>query len=448
MFNKMTLVALLALSLSSNAFAGGKAYSVDDTDGQSLAYDLGTNNLGNVVGLTYLNTKSGYYRDGALYDGRQWRKLAGPNDVGIPSPPGIITSTLFAFDANDINDAGQVVGGGAGGPGVIINPVISGKKGEKDWYLDEDGDGKNDLISPILIDGYNADDKGRATHITEDGTVFGSLYDARRPYTEGGDLNRLYRWSPQDGPQIIDAPFPYEAIIIDVNEAGEVIGRCYDSEWSRYNRLSRKMLGFYWSEKTGIVRIPFDLGGLSYLYDINENGEVVGKLWAYGESYSYAFRWKPATGEFSLLPGAASHGYTHASTINDQGIIGGAVLDEPVPPYDAIESYQAVTWDAQNDIRYLGNGEYAKCQLTDFNNNGYGVGYCQKENTSTKQMAWVPDAKSGVYTMQEIAIRKAVNGVFAQLLSGFNSQNQILVRAAKTSSTLKGDTDLMIYTFK
>lgn len=441
------IALLFLLTLPVTSIAGGKVYRVDDTDGQNLGFDLGTNNLGNVVGITYLNSKSGYYRDGAVYDGRQWHKLAGPNDIGIPSPPGIFgfPPLFFAFDPNDINDAGQIAGGGYGGPGVIINPIIIGKKGEKTWYLDEDGDGKNDLIVPIPIEGYNAPDKGRATHIKENGTVFGTLYDVRRSYKDGGDLSRFYRWTPQEGALVFDGPFPYQASIVDVNEAGEVIGSCYDSEWTRYNRLSRRMLGFYWSEQTGIVLLPADLGYHYHLYDINENGEVVGRMWENGGGYTKAFRWKPATGEFSFLPGIASHGYTDASTINDQGIIGGVVFGE-AEPY--IVSHQAVTWDAQNNIRFLGNGDYTKCRLTNLNNNGYAAGYCSKEGTATTQMSWVPNAESGTYSMHEIAINKADPGVSAQLLSGFNTKNQILVRASKSSSALKGDPDLMIYNFK
>jgi probable HAF family extracellular repeat protein len=108
---------------------------------------------------------------------------------------------------------------------------------------------------------------------------------------------------------------------------------------------------------------PFEEDSLSYAYDINNAGQVVGNLWDNGDSYYHAFITGPNGTGMRSLGGQSSTGFG----INDEGQVVG--YDSATGPSRAF-----ITGPDGTDMRDLGTLGGIFSQANDINNAGQAVG--------------------------------------------------------------------------
>jgi probable HAF family extracellular repeat protein len=158
-------------------------------------------------------------------------------------------------------------------------------------------------------DGLKDIGPGIAFNINDLGQVVGATYDA-----SVSTINHAFIWTESAGMRDIhshDAPISWA---FDINNQGQVVG------WYSYGCpgwfciLPPCAGAFFWSESTGMVDLNEETGlPLKCAYDINENGQIV------GSSDNGPFVWSQADGIQYITNNPNDEAYS----INDAGQVAG-----------------------------------------------------------------------------------------------------------------------------
>jgi probable HAF family extracellular repeat protein len=284
------------------------------TLGGTRSEAFGINNTGQVVGNSMPLDPSDPFPPAHAF---LWTAGGGMLDLGALGElfPGFGRG---ASGANDVNDAGQVVG---------ETSIGNGESHAYVWTL------AGGMVDLGTLGGANS----RAVAINEAGQIVG------RSDTASGDQH-AFLWTMATGMIDLGTLGGLSSSASDINESGVVVGRAATASGDEH--------AFVWTEAGGMVDLgsPGGAGTRSQAESINDNGEVVG-LWNDGDDF--AFYWTASDGlvELPTLTGIESG----ARAINNAGQAAGygdietgdghAVVwsrdDNPPAPEEQIESLAA-----------------------------------------------------------------------------------------------------------
>lgn len=257
--------------VSSVAHAALPTYQITDLGdlptGENFSFGQGLNDLGQVVGYSYVSTTSSRNLHAFI-----WSAGSGMQDLGDLSG-GDDESVAYG-----INNAGQVTGYGKTTDGYRA-------------FVWSSGTGMQAL-------GVVPGERNSAGYaINSSGTVVGASI---------GGSEGAFRWTAGDGMQNLGTLAPPGAGHSDyayaINDVGQIVG------------ASSPGGAFMWSSGAGIQA----LGGNSIeAAGINNAGWVVGSFKSGGGPH--AFLWQPGIGMTDLTVGSGSSGNSHAYDINESG---------------------------------------------------------------------------------------------------------------------------------
>ena len=237
-------------------------------------------------------------------------------------------------------------------------------------------------------------------NVTRNGTTRAMFYDGRRvldigtlggPGTTAAALNEHgqvagtsrisgnsalvhpFRWSQATGMRDLGAAGQADAVVIDINNRGQVVGRA-----SFPGTGMPETHGFFWSAQTGIIDIGA-LGEFSVPTAMNDAGSIVG-YGGRGPSGILAFRWTRATGISDL--GSLPDEFTWATAINRAGQITGA------SPFVAGGQAHPFLWEPGRGLLDLGTGTAARGAGTEVNEHGMVIGYLFRDFILSHGFIW------------------------------------------------------------
>lgn len=207
--------------------------------------------------------------------------------------------------ANDINDAGHVVGRAdtlAGtGHAFLVTPEDADSNGQPDrWFRDDDANGVNDLMLDLgTLGGPTSEARG----INNLGQVVG-----RADLSTAAVSYRAFVWSSATGMQNLGtfAASPYYTYGSEanaINNRGQVTGSVYQTLNTIY-ALSG-VQGFTWDAAAGGALLG-SLFAAQKATGINDAGQVVGSM-GYIASSSMFSRWYAPTDAFLWQNGVTTH---------------------------------------------------------------------------------------------------------------------------------------------
>lgn len=287
----------------------------------SVASDV--NDRGQVIGISY--TPAG---EGRAF---MWTMADGMVDLGtrVGDP---------SFVASAISNAGHLVGARAGSGAAVL------------WTPEGGLVDLGTLPAP-----YDA--RSEAFAISDAGHVVGASYSAT-------NKRRPFLWTAKAGMvALATIPGDAQAIAVDVNDAGTVVGQTLQE-------VSIAARALIWTAPNEV----FDLGTLGGSFAraeaINKNGHVVGSSGT-ADQQTHAFLWTAKKGmrDLGVLPGAVDSFAVH---INDAGVVVGTAD----PNFPARAEYRAFRWtelEGMVDLGTLGGFPHAS-RASGVNKAGWIVG--------------------------------------------------------------------------
>lgn len=301
------------------------------------------NALGQAAALVAEPGPSGGERmTGYVWDRRSWFRLRGPAESPVALPQ--------AMSAN-----GRVAGSG-GARGFLVTPVTV--EGRQLWYLDRDGDGRNDLLTSIGSQGVNT-----AVDVNDQGDVAG---------TQWSPTVRAYIWNEAEGLRLIEAPGAAATVAVSVTEAGDVLGNARFPDG--------KLHAFVWSRARGVTDLGDLGGGVSVGRAMNKGGRVVG--WSLtAEGQRRGFLWTPGEGMRDL----GSRGVAvEALALNDRDEVAGAFVT-------AEEGEKAFVWTREAGFLDMGGGCAGQSRAISIGDDGLVAGVCSQTPGSWQAVVWTGD---------------------------------------------------------
>lgn len=316
---------------------GQIVYSVIDLG--PLCYGRGINEKGQVAG-------------GCSSKGYLWEGIEGAIPVGPLFQDGLTGTT-------SLNEVGQVVGyseyrkSTGGGPSIPYD------------YHAFVWDRKNGIVDLGVL---GSDYTSLAYGINSSGMVVGSSIFSFNP-----DVQRPFLWIPStpngtSGAKIaLERPREHNnCVATGINDAGQIVGFCYDSHWGN--------IGLLWDKDRRLVDVPRLTGGLlSDVMRINNAGQMVGYLRGTGQSRTWRF-WDPIKGATNI-PTLSGAEFMSLYDVNEKGeVVGEAKFGS------SSDQRRAYLWDSLNGTRDLNSlldasGEgWRLLNASGINNRGWIVG--------------------------------------------------------------------------
>jgi probable HAF family extracellular repeat protein len=220
----------------------------------------------------------------------------------------------------------------------VIHPVDTDGDGQLEWYRDA-GNGTNGLM--IDLGGLQSGDAAEANGINALGAVVGQSFDGQRP-------GRGFLWRDRNGNGHSDAG--EMSALFDtgmgsygraINDHDTVVGSARTAEgWFAHVWRDRNLDGTLSAEETIVLARaePGDPSPFTEARDINEDGQVVGRMSTAALDLAHPFVWQDRNGNQQNDPGelvdlrritAGDWLIQTAEAINDAGVIVGTAL----PPF-------------------------------------------------------------------------------------------------------------------
>ena len=302
---------------------------------------------------------------------------------------GDLNGGAFLSQANDINNAGQVVGYSLSSPHfeAFIWDETNGMQGlgtiPPSTYPYENSFGYALNINGVVTGDARS---SKISHQAFTGDLVSGIEGIG--FLPGGHVSHAY----------------------GINDINQVVGRSIFSSGGRSNEA------FVWDSvdgMTGLGHLPGGGRSFSEARDINNRGQVVGFDLLFSHDYE-AFLWDETNGMVGLgrLPTLSN---SQAYSLNESGHVVGA-------SWNFENNKEAFFWDSNNMI---GLGHLPGCSSSsalDVNSSDYAVGWCQTQNVDE---AFLWTSADGMLRLSDLADNSA-NGWILQQATAINDSGYIV----------------------
>jgi len=202
--------------------------------------------------------------------------------------------------------------------------------------------------------------------VSDEGLAVGSVQICNCS-NSSGLLQVPYVWDADNGPRSLPVPGANGAARL--NESGLVVG------WIGGNMMTD---GYVYDLNTGQYFLVSSLFAgpniQTTVVDVTESGVIAGSRKEQNGNVKYGYTWSQATGVTLLpLPPAGFQPYVHTASLNEAGIVVGAI-------YNQFGSSRAFVYDAAHGVRDLNTlttptPGFTLMAATAVNNSGWIVGY-------------------------------------------------------------------------
>jgi probable HAF family extracellular repeat protein len=221
----------------------------------------------------------------------------------------------------------------------------------------------------------------------------------------GTDQARAFVWTSEGGLQDLGTLGGTSSGAALINDLGQVVGASTTASGEVHN--------FLWTAADGMR----DLGYLGLVFDLNNQGQVVGQ--AYDVGIGYAFLWSEATGKRNL--GTLGGVHSQANAVNELGqVVGGS--------HTAAGDWHSFFWSEGTGMVDLGTLGGSTTNVSDINDLGQVVG--ESYTTAGEWHAYLWTRDSG---MQDLHSWSGGTS-FAHAI---NNQGQILITSSSAGLFLR-----------